>query len=236
MMWDVAHHSAWDLLEAHVGRVRSVLEGENSQNERPDCELARQLGMELGSLSQSEKAILANAISEVQVRSKLWLLKELFQRVPRQNSTILVLGGWCGVLPWLAKLTVQPSAADWKCIDVDPEALSIGEKVFGHSTEGLSFICEDIYNVDYSDVARQENLIVINTICEHLPRFSAWRSLLPGGTLSVLQSNNFRGCPDHVNCVDSVEELLAAANLQEVMFKGALPLSLFTRFMVIGRA
>jgi hypothetical protein len=218
-----------DPLQGEIARIRAVLEvGEI------EYELSSGLGMRLEALTPSERPVLANAISEVQLQSKLWLLDQLFTQLRSDNLAIQVLGGWCGVLPWLAKLSGRGPRAEWTSIDIDPGACSLGKKVFGGSVSHMSFLCEDIYALDYRALAGGRDSIVVNTICEHLADFPRWRSMLPGGTMAVLQSNNYRCCRDHINCVDSVGELAAAANLSRVLFQGSLAMSLFTRYMVIG--
>jgi hypothetical protein len=194
-----------------------------------------QFEADITDLSESEKVILSEALFDEQVLSKLWLLDHLFDLEPFERADILVLGGWCGVLPWLAHLTGRGTNTIWKSIDFDAGVGSIGRRAFGRHVPNVSFVYCDIYDLDYHQLARKQPLVVINTICEHLAAFDAWRSMLPAGVLTVLQSNNYRGCPDHVNCVDSTMELVAKARFSEVLFVDSLPLSLFTRFMVIGR-
>jgi hypothetical protein len=218
-----------DPVEGQIGRIRAILEAGEIE-----YELSGRLGMRLEALTPSERPILANAISEVQLQSKLWLLDHLFTQVRSDRLAIQVLGGWCGVLPWLAELTGRGSSAEWTSIDIDPEACSLGKKVFGDSVSRMRFLCDDIYALDYHALAGEKDLIVVNTICEHLRDFPRWRSMMPGGILTVLQSNNYGCCPDHVNCVDSVAELAATANLSRVLFQGSLAMSLFTRYMLIG--
>jgi hypothetical protein len=231
MISEAGPRTHWASLEAQIRRLRSGLSEGGFAPEVVD-----ELEANLEGLDRHLRPIFENSISEVQVKSKLWLLDELFARLPSKPFRILVLGGWCGVLPWLAKLTDRGSTSTWISIDVDPEASFIGRIVFGGSVPNVSFQCQDIHSIDYQHLAKEKDLIVINTICEHLPRFADWRRLIPSGTLTILQSNNFRGCPDHVSCVDSVEELLDVAKLGQVTYRGSLILSLFTRFMVIGRA
>ena len=199
-------------------------------------DLLSDLGISMAGVTPSERKILEIAFSEVQIRSKLWLLERLFTHVATEDPVILVLGGWCGVLPWLAGLTGKGLGADWRSLDIDPEACALGAKLFGKSVPNMSFKCQDIYAIDYETVGAERELVVINTVCEHLSELPRWRGLIPRGVLTVLQSNNFRGCPDHVNCVDSEEELGNKAMLDQVSFMGSLKLSLFTRFMVIGRS
>jgi hypothetical protein len=231
MISEPGPRTQWASLEAQIARLRSGLSEGGF-----DLEVANELEANLGCLDRHLWPIFENAISEVQVTSKLWLLDELFACLPSQGFHILVLGGWCGVLPWLAKLTGQGSTSTWVSIDVDSETSLIGRSVFSGSVPNVCFQCQDIHSIDYQRLAKERNLIVINTICEHLPGIADWRRLIPSGTLTILQSNNFRGCPDHVNCVDSVEELIEGAKLGQVIYRGSLILSLFTRFMVIGRA
>ena len=186
-------------------------------------------------LDDLERRVLTDALDDIQLRSKHWLLDELDHIDTLTDATVLVMGGWCGVLPWLRYATGRPSPAMTVSVDFDERACRIGAQVIGPVTPALYFLCQDIHRLDYARLATGRRLVIVNTVCEHLPDFAGWRRLLPPGTLTILQSNDFRGCPDHVNCVDSASELAAAADLPEVSFVGSLPLSLFTRFMVIGR-
>jgi hypothetical protein len=220
-----------EFIKSQIERLRATLLAEPVGNE-----IAESLGIDIRSLNKSQRDMLENALSEVQVESKLWLLSCFFDCFPNESLNILVLGGWCGVLPWLAKLIGCGRTSLWTSIDIDPEACLIGEAVFGRTVSNLKFLQQDIYELDYQRLALQPNLVVINTICEHLSKFSEWRSMLPKDTVTILQSNNFKGCCDHVNCVDSIDEMVTQAALQEILYKGELEMSLFTRYMVIGLA
>jgi hypothetical protein len=198
--------------------------------------LDRPLGIDLAALTSDQRTILSAAITEIQIRSKLWLLENLFRHIDSDCRTILVLGGWCGVLPWLAALSGLDSAQTWISVDRDPAVCEIGRRAFSQKAQRLLFRCGDIFELDYSSFCETRNLVVVNTICEHLGDVGRWRSMLPAGVLVALQSNDYRGCRDHINCVDSAEELVAQAELKQLVFKDSLPLSLFTRFMIIGRA
>jgi hypothetical protein len=192
-------------------------------------------GLSLDGLSSAERGVITDAVDDIQLRSKRWLLDELDDIDPLTDSTVLVMGGWCGVLPWLRHVSGRATPAMTVSVDFDERACRIGARIIGPTTPSLYFVCQDIHRLNYARIARGRQLVIINTVCEHLPDFAGWRRLVPPGTLTVLQSNDYRGCPDHVNCVDSAAELEAAADLSEVTFVGSLPLSLFTRFMVIGR-
>lgn len=84
---------------ADLRRLHSVL-----ATEVGDSDFVSELRVDLTDLNGSERSKLAAATTDIQLTSKLWLLEELFKQVPMGGLTILVLGGWCGVLPWLARL------------------------------------------------------------------------------------------------------------------------------------
>lgn len=50
----------------------------------------------------------------------------------------------------------------------------------------------------------------------------------------ALQSNDHRGCCEHTNCVDSLEDFESHAPMLQVHFRGTLPLANFRRFMLLG--
>jgi hypothetical protein len=194
------------------------------------------LALDTADLDDGERAVLRDALDEIQLQSKLWLLDELERVTSLQDTTLAVLGGWCGVLPWLLHRTRGVNYRLAVSVDIDAHACSIGARTTGRDTPRLYFVCQDVCELGYERLAVDHQLVLVNTICEHLADFDRWRRRLPGGTLVVLQSNNYRLCPDHVNCVDSAEQLAEDAGLRSVHFTGERPLSLFTRYMVIGRS
>ena len=66
-----------------------------------------------------------------------------------------------------------------------------------------------------------------------------WRELnapVQKNPLLVLQSSNDDQYEDHINCVQSEEELIDQARIKHVIYSGARTLpNKSTRFMVIGR-
>ena len=81
--------------------------------------------------------------------------------------------------------------------------------------------------------------IVINCSCEHM--FPMWKfremnERFHGRPLYVLQSSNATQHEDHINCVESVDELIEQAQIKDVLFSGSKVLpNDSTRFMVIGK-
>ena len=81
--------------------------------------------------------------------------------------------------------------------------------------------------------------VVVNTSCEHM--FPMWKfreiNYNVEDPLYVLQSTNQKEyCEDHINTVESEEELIDQAKLLDVWYAGRKVLQNgFTRFMVIGK-
>ena len=71
--------------------------------------------------------------------------------------------------------------------------------------------------------------IVINCSCEHM--FPMWKfremnERFHGRPLYVLQSSNATQHEDHINCVESVDELIEQAQIKDVLFSGSKVLQL----------
>ena len=175
------------------------------------------------------------AVDDIQVASKLWLIDELGRLTDVADSELLVLGAWYGVLPLLLTLRLERTPKRTVCVDFDPDACRLGEKVIGSMVPNVEYRCADVMDYDYEAWGRRPGTIVVNTICEHLPDLERWWGRIPPGQLVVLQSNNYAACPDHVNCARSLADMKEQTPLSEVLFEGVLPLSLFDRFMIIGR-
>ena len=79
--------------------------------------------------------------------------------------------------------------------------------------------------------------IVINTSCEHIEQegLNTNMSKIAKGTLVVLQSNNYKSSPQHINCSDSLEEFAKRYSkyLKDVKLYEK-PFLNFTRYMIIG--
>jgi hypothetical protein len=74
----------------------------------------------------------------------------------------------------------------------------------------------------------------INTSCEHIENFTNWFNLIPKGKLVALQSNNYFELPEHVNCVNDIDEFKQQAPLSNIIYEGELELEKYTRYMIIG--
>ena len=189
----------------------------------------------LSALRIAEQREFVPAIDDIQVRSKLWLIEQLCTRRDLKDATILILGAWFGVLPLLLNWRLAEPPRRMICVDISADACALGRRVTGALYSNVKYEVADAFALDYSDLGAHSHSVLVNTICEHLINAGDWWTGVRPGQLSVLQSNNYEQCRDHVNCVRNLEEMKAQTPLAETWFEGVLPLSLFDRFMLIGR-
>lgn len=210
------------------------------------AELARRLRM----LSIAQRQVLASAFSDFQLESKNWLVKELMRWTLSPVNTIFVLGGWVGVLPLLLFENGVFPDAKILSFDMDPACADIAETVcrpwvmqdwrFKASTANILDL--NYHNTTFTTARRDGSLVslsatpslVINTICEHLPHFSKWLEMIPPGLPLVLQSNNMKDEPDHVNCVETLDEFIQQVQPFDITFAGELENGDRKRFLIIG--
>lgn len=174
-----------------------------------------------------------DAMSRGQITSKLWLLNQLEMNGCTDLGNVAVCGGWVGILPRLMFDSEKFKIKSIHSLDKSVLATIAAKELNQEYLLGDEFLAsvEDCYNTNYN-IPRYQT--VINTSCEHFEDFNRWYGRIPNDTLVVLQSNNFREIEDHVDCVDSCDELAKKANFTETIYKGELPCIKYTRFMVIG--
>jgi len=212
----------------------SIRQHELPSSYRNETVEQQDLAARLKILNYQERSGFDEAIDEVQISSKLWLIEELSKVTDVASRQVVVLGAWYGILPLLINWRVARPPERMLCIDIDPVAVLVGKRVIGPLFGNVDYRVADAMTFDYKEFNQSDNSIVINTVCEHLPRFAAWWAAIPKGQLVVLQSNDYFICPDHVNAVESLDELKAQAPMSDVLFEGALPLLKWHRFMLIG--
>jgi hypothetical protein len=185
------------------------------------------------------------AFSENQIVSKKWLLDKLFESLGGRFGTVYVLGGWYGVLGAMMLNDDRFEVGRVLSYDVDPRCATVAERINGAHAEAGRFKAEtaDVRSLDYAlsdgpDPAngsgRVANL-VINTSCEHIAPVEAWYGRVPVGMPQAHQSNDQFDCPEHVNCVASLEDFKAQLPMAELVFEGALARRRYSRFMLVGR-
>ncbi len=194
---------------------------------------------------------LVDATTTSQLESKFWLCEELINTGEKPKSAVL-LGGWFAhvITPILLDDTSVEKVTNFE-IDEDAHFISykfnrrykkkeaggdgkyrsIRRNIMFDSLKGVETFVGGDKDPDQFD-------LIINTSCEHMFPMWKFRELNPQmlGKLFILQSTNAREFEDHINCVDSEDELIDQSMLGEVLYKGKKKLSNgMTRFMVIGK-
>ena len=192
----------------------------------------------LKTLSRLDEPALAEALNKNQIASKLWLADALFDAVGADLGSILVLGGWFGVLPAILLHDARFTIASVTSLDVDPRCAGVALALNDTHVRAGKFaaVTADMLDYDYAGraTARAPKLVV-NTSCEHLEAFDRWYGRIPDGQLLALQSNDYFACSEHVNCVPDLAAFQEQAPMRDMLFAGEHKLRRYVRFMLIGR-
>ena len=168
-----------------------------------------------------------------QIRSKVWLIENLAIHAKHEPNNIVIHGGWNGVLSSLI-FNSEISVNHVTSVDIDPKCEKTATTVNNLYTIQGKFKSKTAdmkhykYNVDPD--------IVINTSAEHVcdETLRTWFNNISKSTLVVVQSNNFYGLDEHVNCVDSSAQLAEKLGFLN-SFGYAFETPKYTRFMLIGQ-
>ena len=165
---------------------------------------------------------IADSFSTTQLKSKQWLINELFKLKIAPDSKILILGGWYGTL--LIPMLRDKKISNIILTDVDPITVDIAKQIH---------LCQT-HIIDAENPSQQFNVdIVINTSCEHMITIGD-RAVSNTGCLYVLQSCDSTNDPGHINPSTSTEDFVQKTKLSNILFKGRMNLGHKNRFMVIG--
>jgi len=198
----------------------------------------------------NETKIWDDCFSRGQLQSKLWLVQEL-QRLNVDLGTVYLCAGWYATLAtMLFESNIKLDKV--RSFDVDPTCMDIAEvfnKPWFVDSWRFKAVTKDIFHITYDEHwweswSNANNRMskpihdipttIINTSCEHVEPFNQWYDKIPKGKLVALQSNNFFEVEEHVNCVDSIEEFIASAPMDNILYSGELELPKYKRFMLIG--
>lgn len=192
-----------------------------------------------------------SALSQGQLGSKDWLIEKANRVFAGQSfDTAFVIGGWYGLLPALWKTHAECPVHKFRSIDSDESCAEIAETINKRwviADWQFKATTADAYFIDYNHpelhyrkssgeiiTLHEKPELIINTCCEHLINMSEWLNKVPEGIPLILQSNNLKTDPQHVNCHNSLIEFQNSVNLKDVLYAGELKLENYTRFMVIG--
>ncbi|MDA9993284.1 hypothetical protein N9E09_01315 [bacterium] len=189
-----------------------------------------------------------DCFSRGQLKSKLWIVKEL-KKLNLDLGTVFLCAGWYATLATMLfesnikvdkvrSFDIDPTC--WKIAEVFNKPWVVNEWQFKASTKDIFDInfASETYTTHRSDgtACEQDDIpdTIINTSCEHIENFSEWYTKIPQGKIVILQSNDYYEIEEHVNCVGSIEEFAVTAPMQNILYSGELELDKYTRFMLIG--
>ena len=166
---------------------------------------------------------IAQSYDKKQIACKQWLYDELKKIDLLTPDIIYIAGGWFGNLIIPKLLDLFPQTPRIKLHDIDEEVVKICRNIYFKDSEIVRADVQDSIEFEYGHM-------LINTSCEHMRPLN-----VKPRTYVVLQSNNYRTVEDHINCVDSCDELVEQYELSHTYYTGSLDFPTYTRFMVIGK-
>jgi len=201
-------------------------------------------------LSSSEPYLLKrvlDSMNQSQLESKLWIIQELI-KLEIKPKRVAILAGWYAqyIAPLLYDNFESLQFAENYEIDQDVKRLSYKfnkrlkeDKKYEITIRNVMF---DRIHGSWQHGSGGHQLdvdIIINCACEHMYpmwKFKELNKPVLRNPIYILQSSDDDQYSDHINCVNSEEELIDQARIKDVMYSGAKLLSnKSTRFMVIGR-
>ena len=196
----------------------------------------------------NETEIWDDCFSRGQLKSKLWVVKELI-KLNLDLGTVFLCAGWYATLATML-FESKIKVGKIRSFDIDPSCRSIAEtfnKPWVKDNWQFKSSTKDIMDINYEfesyEVIRADGTTcplddtpdtIINTSCEHIENFAEWYDLIPNSKLVILQSNDYFEIEEHVNCHKSISQFSKSTPLTETLFEGELFLPDYTRFMKIG--
>lgn len=161
-----------------------------------------------------------------QIKCKSWLVQEI-ANVNMNWKKVLVLGSWNSLLLY-ELMSTYCDVEHFDFLDSNPQCHKDRDVYFKVNNLHKNYNSITMDATQFSDHKSYD--LIINTSCEHMKDIPAVY-----GPTYALQSNNYRAIKDqHVNCVNSENQLAKQNNLTKTLYKGSLKLDNYTRFMAIG--
>ena len=177
-----------------------------------------------------------DSLNSSQLQSKLWLIEEL-NWLEIKPTNVCLIAGWYAqyVVPLL--LDTFSSIQLFENFEIDKD---IREMTYRFNKR---FKDEDKYrvvikNIMFKELSKEQDFdLVINCACEHMFPMWKFREINEEqDPVYVLQSSDDDTHDDHINCVQSTDELIEQARIVDVLYSGSIKLhNGTTRFMVIGQ-
>jgi hypothetical protein len=169
-----------------------------------------------------------------QIRSKVWLINNLDLLANAYPKSIVIHGGWNGVLASLLFNSKIMNISHITSVDIDTICEETARTVNKRQEiEGrFKAVTADMCTYQYEQVPD----IVINTSCEHITQeqYEEWLNNVPEQALIVLQSNNYFELEEHIRCSTDLEDFKNMSKIN-VMYNGEFETPKYKRFMLIGK-
>ena len=170
---------------------------------------------------------IVQSLSFNQERCKDWLIEKSEPYLQAlDDPKICVAAGWYGLLASKLRDFTDNEIVSF---DIDPKCKTIGKKLYSDDY-GITFKTKDINNYNPYDYN-----VVVCTSCEHFSDEYLQKFLkkVKEGTLVILQSNNYFGLDEHINCKNNLGEFEWSVNIN-VLWRGELDMNKYTRYMLCG--
>jgi hypothetical protein len=175
-----------------------------------------------------------DSMSNGQIKSKKWLCEELSKIKFSEPIHIEIIGGWFGY-PMIEMLSKIFEIKQIDYYDIDKNCKKVLAQYITHFKPTFKIAIFDDY-FDRFEIRRRQ--LIINTSSEHMKDINSMYGCYkdyPEKPIVAIQSNNFKGVDDHINCVESSRHLMKKSKLNTVLFQGQQDMDLYKRFMVIGQ-
>ena len=183
-----------------------------------------------------------DASTSSQLQSKLWLVSEIIN-LGINVERVALLGGWYA--NFIVPLLIDELGASFiHNFEIDQDVKQLSYKFNKRYKDEKKYKCY-IVDVMFSPIWQYMKVgescfdLVINTSCEHMFPMRKFLKMNRGfldNPIYVLQSTDDDQYDDHINCVNSPDELAEQANFVDVLYSGTKILDNgMNRFMVIGK-
>ena len=155
----------------------------------------------IGKISNNEdiKSIV-NSVNSNQNMSKEWLVENMSERLESivENPKVCVAAGWYGMLADKMRDFTNNKVVSF---DIDPKCAKYGKIMYPK----VSFKTADI-----KDFHAGQYDVLMCTSCEHISdeTLNKFLRTRKEQSLVVLQSNNYFGLEEHINCKNSLKEFI----------------------------
>ena len=174
-----------------------------------------------------------NSVNSNQITSKEWLIDSISDRLEFivKNPKVCVAAGWYGMLADKMRDFTDNKVVSF---DIDPKCAEYGKIIYPE----VSFKTADI-----NDFHAGKYDVLICTSCEHISdeTLNKFLRTRKEQSLVVLQSNNYFGLDEHINCKNSLKEFtdslsytVPSAKINILNSSEKRINDKFDRYMVIG--